>query len=76
MEEVPSTPPPLGSGSWAGKSNNEPDPVTLLVFVNTKSGGNQGKELLPQFRALLPAEQVIDLIGAGGPKAAYVYLNI
>jgi len=64
-------PPKLGSGSWAATSKEqEQDSVILLVFVNTKSGGNQGKDLLPLFRGLLPTEQVIDLIGAGGPKAA------
>ena len=38
----------------------------LLVFVNVKSGGCQGTELITSFRKLLNPHQVFNL-EAGGP---------
>lgn len=38
----------------------------LLVFVNGKSGGNQGNDLLLSFKQLLSPSQVFDL-QYGGP---------
>lgn len=35
--------------------------VSCLVFVNGKSGGQQGEALLAQFRSMLHAAQVVDL---------------
>ncbi len=42
--------------------------VPLLVFVNARSGGGMGKELLSRFQAWLGKEQVVDLgrVGRGG----------
>jgi diacylglycerol kinase (ATP) len=43
----------------------------LLVFVNKKSGGQQGTKLLDGFRKLLNPIQVFDL-GEGGPQPGYI----
>lgn len=44
------------------------DVCPLLVFVNPKSGGLKGRELLYSFRKLLSPHQVFD-ISNGGPLA-------
>lgn len=44
------------------------DVCPLLVFVNPKSGGMKGRELLYSFRKLLNPHQVFD-ISNGGPLA-------
>eukprot|EP00667_Euglena_gracilis_P014323 EG_transcript_14838 len=48
-----------------------PDLGPLVVFVNPKSGGNQGMEVIGEFRRLLDPSQVFDLT-EGGPKAGLV----
>lgn len=42
----------------------------LLVFINGRSGGNQGLDLLTKFRHYLNPHQVYDL-GKGGPHIGY-----
>lgn len=44
------------------------DVCPLLVFVNPKSGGLKGRELLYGFRKLLNPHQVFDITN-GGPLA-------
>lgn len=46
----------------------------LLVFVNVKSGGCQGLELISSFRKLLNPYQVFDLDN-GGPLPGYLEIN-
>jgi diacylglycerol kinase (ATP) len=43
-----------------------PGVTPLLVFVNVKSGGGQGLQLISSFRKLLNPHQVFDLCN-GGP---------
>ena len=45
-----------------------PDVCPLLVFVNPRSGGLKGRDLLYGFRKLLNPHQVFD-ISNGGPLA-------
>lgn len=42
----------------------------VLVFVNPRSGGNQGAKMMQKFNWLLNPRQVFDLIQSGGPRAA------
>jgi diacylglycerol kinase (ATP) len=44
-----------------------PDLGPLVVFVNPKSGGNQGAHVIDEFRRLLDPSQVFNL-AEGGPK--------
>ncbi|XP_018331439.1 diacylglycerol kinase theta isoform X3 [Agrilus planipennis] len=48
----------------------------LLVFVNVKSGGQQGLELISSFRKLLNPYQVFDLDNGGPLPGLYVFRNI
>ena len=48
----------------------------LLVFVNVKSGGQQGSELITSFRHLLNPHQVFDLQNGGPLPGLYVFRNI
>lgn len=43
----------------------------VIVFINPKSGGNQGAKLMQKFQWLLNPRQVFDLT-QGGPKAGLV----
>lgn len=42
----------------------------VLVFVNPRSGGNQGAKMMQKFNWLLNPRQVFDLIQSGGPRGA------
>lgn len=42
----------------------------VLVFVNPRSGGNQGAKMMQKFNWLLNPRQVFDLIQSDGPRAA------
>nr|XP_036676618.1 eye-specific diacylglycerol kinase isoform X15 [Drosophila suzukii]XP_036676619.1 eye-specific diacylglycerol kinase isoform X15 [Drosophila suzukii] len=44
-----------------------PEVIPVIVFINPKSGGNQGHKLLGKFQHLLNPRQVFDLT-QGGPK--------
>lgn len=48
-----------------------PDVCPLLVFVNPRSGGLKGRDLLHSFRKLLNPHQVFD-ISNEGPLAGWV----
>ncbi|XP_076252002.1 diacylglycerol kinase theta isoform X1 [Rhynchophorus ferrugineus] len=48
----------------------------LLVFVNVKSGGRQGMELIANFRRLVNPYQVFDLDIGGPLPGLYVFRNI
>ncbi|XP_072765875.1 diacylglycerol kinase theta isoform X8 [Anoplolepis gracilipes] len=48
----------------------------LLVFVNVKSGGCQGLQLISSFRKLLNPYQVFDLDNGGPLPGLYVFRNI
>ncbi|XP_074656115.1 diacylglycerol kinase theta-like [Tubulanus polymorphus] len=50
--------------------------VPLLVFVNVKSGGCQGLELITSFRKLLNPHQVFDLKFGGPLPGLYVFRNV
>ena len=54
---------------FALQPRRAPHKKPLLVFVNPKSGGNQGSKLIPKFLWWLNPRQVINLLD-GGPKAA------
>eukprot|EP00094_Tigriopus_californicus_P013915 TCALIF_13468-PA protein Name:"Similar to Dgkq Diacylglycerol kinase theta (Mus musculus)" AED:0.19 eAED:0.19 QI:0/0.93/0.75/1/0.93/0.87/16/63/974 len=48
----------------------------LLVFVNVKSGGGQGYQLISSFRKLLNPHQVFDLSNGGPLPGLYVFRKI
>ncbi|XP_073992573.1 diacylglycerol kinase theta isoform X4 [Rhodnius prolixus] len=52
------------------------DVKPLLVFVNVKSGGCQGLELITSFRKLLNPYQVFDLDNGGPLPGLYVFRHI
>ena len=47
----------------------DPEISPILVFINPKSGGNQGAKLMQKFQWLLNPRQVFDLT-KGGPQPA------
>jgi hypothetical protein len=51
-------------------------PTPLLVFVNSKSGGQQGLHLLRKFRRLLEPNQVIDINLQGPVPALKVFRGV
>jgi diacylglycerol kinase (ATP) len=40
----------------------------VLVFVNKKSGGHQGKSLLEKFKEFVPPDRIVDIIAEKSPK--------
>jgi diacylglycerol kinase (ATP) len=53
-----------------------PTVCPLLVFVNGKSGGGQGLQLISSFRKLLNPHQVFDLCNGGPLCGLYVFRKI
>lgn len=53
-----------GENEW--KVTKPPGTCPLIVFINTKSGGNQGIKVLRRFKRILNPSQVFDL-AKGGP---------
>lgn len=53
-----------------------PGVTPLLIFVNVKSGGCQGMELIASFRKLLNPYQVFDLDNGGPLPGLYVFRHI
>lgn len=49
---------------------DDPDATPLIVFINAKSGGQQGTKLFYKFVQLLGKDQVFDLVD-GGPTKGY-----
>lgn len=47
----------------------------VIVFINGKSGGQQGARVKKKFLSLLPDDQVFDL-SEGGPEPGYVVMQI
>jgi diacylglycerol kinase (ATP) len=71
VASIPSSPSPFdpsASISLSNKLNIVPLPETtpLVVFINPKSGGNQGAKLMRQLQFLLNPRQLFDL-NDGGP---------
>ena len=62
----------LSSHHSAGASDSKP----LLVFINGKSGGNQGVELLSAFRNHLNPHQVYDLTQCGPIPGLYAFRHL
>ncbi|XP_071942775.1 diacylglycerol kinase zeta-like isoform X5 [Antedon mediterranea] len=58
------------------KSIPSPHVKPLLVFINPKSGGNQGAKLLVKFQWLLNPRQVFDLMLDGPREALEVYRKV
>ncbi|XP_033101734.1 diacylglycerol kinase zeta-like isoform X3 [Anneissia japonica] len=58
------------------KSIPSPQSKPLLVFINPKSGGNQGAKLLVKFQWLLNPRQVFDLMQDGPREALEVYRKV
>jgi len=66
--------PRAATPALSNNSEKEGAEFVPLVFINVNSGGKQGKALLPQFEALLPKDQVYDIIKEGGCQRGYVFL--
>lgn len=55
--------------------NRQPPACPVLVFVNSKSGGQLGAELLKSYRVLLNQKQVIELSEDKPDKVLHMVLN-
>lgn len=63
----------IGPGVWETAHTNHRSP--LIVFVNSKSGDNQGIRFMRRFKQLLNPAQVFDL-SVAGPALGYVNLKV
>mmetsp|Transcript_11704 Transcript_11704/g.29577 ORF Transcript_11704/g.29577 Transcript_11704/m.29577 type:complete len:762 (-) Transcript_11704:45-2330(-) len=67
---------PLASDSEAAASFIDEEITPLLVFVNSKSGGQQGDSLMRKFQRLIGPCQVVDLNHAGPRPALEVFKHV
>jgi len=80
------TAPSIGGGASGGKNSQQnsfvlkpipsPSLCPVIVFVNPKSGGNQGAKLMQKFQWLLNPRQVFDLSQGGPDPALELYKRV
>ena len=56
--------------------NDYEEKTPLLVFINPRSGGNQGRKVLAEFQYLLNPRQVFDLTQGGPIPALELYKRV
>ena len=56
--------------------NDYEEKTPLLVFINPKSGGNQGRKVLSEMQFLLNPRQVFDLTKGGPTHALELYKRV
>ncbi|XP_032109770.1 diacylglycerol kinase theta isoform X3 [Sapajus apella] len=67
---------PRPAAACPGHTRLPPDSRPLLVFVNPKSGGLKGRDLLCSFRKLLNPHQVFDLTNGGPLPGLHVFSQV
>lgn len=61
---------------FCAKPIPSPGVAPILVFLNPKSGGNQGAKLMQKFQWLLNPRQVFDLTDGGPGPAIEMFRNV